>query len=271
MPDQNDPLAGLNIPPPPPSTPKVPTNTAIPPNYTPTWATPDHPPTLSSPGSDHYPTGFGPVTQFGTLPNPNPYNLDVEAWGPANDPQEIPGLQAQLVEAGLVSAANVRPGVWDGTMVDAYKHVLATANTYGASWQDTLNMLVSNNGANGQSGIPKAAFPVTNPATISAEVNTVNGANTAQNMLGHNLSAADTMDFTKYYQGQETAARKQYMAADMAGPGNFYTQAPSLSASAQEYIKSKHLNDAVAYGTAQRALQFFSMLHGAGGTSANLG
>ena len=106
-----------------------------------------------------------------------------------------------------------------------------------------------------------------NPADIQTAV-TGGGpgqSNTARDLIVQDLPASEANDFTKWYQDQETKARAQYLAADMAGPGNSYTGQPNINAAAQTYIKEHNLAQTVAYGTAARMLSFFQLLHGVPG------
>lgn len=223
-----------------------------------------------TPWGPHTPTG--PRTMYGTTPS----NLDDPSlhlvkgvyqdgaqWTPQNaPPADVYSLQQQLVQAGILSQTNMRPGVWDVDSANAYKTVLAFANATGMNATDALKVLISNPQVQAQT--QRAPFQLTAPADITAQVSGggPHQSNTARELLGKDLPASETNDFQKWYQDQEKSARAQYMAADLAGPGNSYTGAPNLQAGAEQYIKQHNLADTVAYGTASRMLTFFQMLKG---------
>lgn len=217
-------------------------------------------PAAPTPFGQHLPGG--PLTPYGTRPHGSTYN-EGDQWKPQNlPPADVYSLQQQLVQAGILGSTNLRPGVWDTSSADAYKTVLGFANATGMSSSDALKTLVSNPQMQAKS--QRAPFQMTAPADITAQVSGggPGTTNTARSLIGQDLPAGETNDFLKWYQDQETKSRSQYMAADLAGPGNSYTGAPNLQAAAQQYIKDHNLSQSVAYGTASRMLQFYSLLKG---------
>ncbi len=195
-----------------------------------------------------------------------------EEWAPQSlPPADVQNLQTALVQAGVLTATSMRPGVWDSSSATAYKVVLSYANATGESAITALQTMMANprlqSGAAGSTKIPRAPFQLANPADIQAAVagGGPGQSNTARDLIGQDLPAAEVKDFTNWYQQQEKTARAQYMAADMAGPGNSYTGAPNVGAAAQQYIKQHNLSQTVAYGTASRMMQFFDLLQGVHG------
>lgn len=251
-----DPNAGITLPPLPTGG-NTTTAIGIPQGFEP----PTQPGTgAPTPYGTHLPTG--PRTPYGTTPHGTTYN-EGDQWKPQNlPPSDVYALQQQLVQAGILSQTNMRPGVWDTSSSDAYKTVLGFANATGMGASDALRVLVSNPQVQARS--QRAPFQLTAPADITAQVSGggPGQTNTAQSLLGHDLPASETNDFMKWYQDQEKNARAQYMAADLAGPGNSYTGAPNLQNAAQQYIKQHNLGEQVAYGTASRMLEFYRMLGG---------
>lgn len=204
----------------------------------------------------------GLVTPYGTSPHGKTYT-EGDQWKPQNfPPHDVYSLQQQLATAGVLSPTNLRPGVWDTSSADAYKTVLGFANATGMSVTDALKVMVNNPQLQAKS--QRAPFQMTAPADITAQVSGggAGKTNVARELVGHDLPASETGDFLKWYQDQEANARKQYMVADLAGPGNSYTGAPNLQAAAQQYIKDHNLGESVAYGTASRMLSFFQLLKG---------
>jgi len=149
--------------------------------------------------------------------------------------------------------------VWDANSAQAYKIVLANANTYGAAAPDMLDALVANPPAKTKG--QKAPLQLTNPLDIAATVSggPVGSENIAQKFTGMDLPASETQAFTKWYQDQEASARDAYNKLDLTTQ-TAYTGAPGLDAAAQAYIKQHNLGQVVAYGTAARMMQFFDML-----------
>jgi hypothetical protein len=110
------------------------------------------------------------------------------------------------------------------------------------------------------------SLPGTNPETIAQNVS--QGApgkeNTAQSLIGENLSPAETQDFVAQYQNQEKLARQSLLDAQITGNQSPY-QAPDMQTAAADYIKTHELGKQVAYGTASRMLDFFQLLKGVPG------
>lgn len=206
----------------------------------------------------------GPVTPYGTTPHGSTYN-EGDQWKPQNlPPADVWALQQQLIEAGVLTRSNVRPGVWDATSANAYKTVLGFANATGMTSSDALRTLVSNPQL--QASRDRAPVQMTNPVDIAAAVSGggPGQSNTARELLGQDLPSGEKDSFVKWYQDQENNARQQYMKADLGNQAT-YTGAPNLANAAQEYIKEHNLSQSVAYGTASRMLQFFDLLRTPGG------
>lgn len=184
---------------------------------------------------------------------------DSDVYEMAGQPYaKVKAVQDQMVAAGLLDPHSFTPGVWDVDSAKAFTSVLAVANGYGAVWKDTLDALVS------QAPDPAATrqgqiSATTNPIDIRAAVSTPNGANVAQQLIGENLPAGETHNFSAWYQDQEAQARDRYNKVDLT-KGGTYTAAPGIDAAAQEYIKQHNLGQVIAYGTASRMLEFQQML-----------
>lgn len=96
---------------------------------------------------------MGTTTVFGTRPHEGMYTRD-DAWLlPYEDPDQIPQLQLQLVQAGLLNPKQVREGLWDEASANAYANVLGFANAYGLSASDALTALVNNPDAGALKGL----------------------------------------------------------------------------------------------------------------------
>lgn len=169
---------------------------------------------------------------------------------PLSDPQSIPQIQQMLVQAGLLSAKQVRIGVWDNASASAYSTVLGFANAYGINATQALNTLINNPKVG--KGASTAAQPIisyTNPADVATGFQ-----NVSQNLTGQEQ---DPAAFAAQFHSQESAAQHQR--------GQNYTQAPSITGAATQYIQQHDPSQELAYGTASRMQQFFAMLPGVSG------
>lgn len=268
-----DPLAGLGISPTPPT--QAPTKQKInspigaPANY-------QQPGSITGGGPDVYGAiGIVPGPYGVSAPPSGPgtqklsggtFYVDGQEWAPLNDPGSIPTLQAELVQAGLLTARDVRVGVWDATAAAAYKVALAFANHSGMNVVDALGVLIQNkklgSTAAGSSGsgsggsTANTAYQITNPQDAADEYKTA-----AQTLTGQAGRDADAMRFAAYFQSQE---RNAGQAAQTATSGAV-TAAPSLSNAAQDYVKQQDPNAVMAYGMASRSQEFLNMLGSATG------
>lgn len=207
------------------------------------------PPTVPKPSSYRRPPGSGPLPPtIGGTPNPNPY-VPGDEWGPSQDLQMVPTIQAELVAAGLLKASDVRPGVWDAASADAYTQVLAFANQQGITATDALTVLTSNPplGKNAL-GVAQPTVTYTNPQDVQTQYQ-----NVSQQLTGQEQ---DPAAFVQQYHDLEAA---QHHAA-----GSDYTQAPSLTGAATQYIQKNMPGQEMSYGVASRMQDFFSMLSGTG-------
>lgn len=263
-PTTQDPLAGLGFPPLPTSAPQQ-----AKPSPIGNTGTADQPGGVSGGGPDVYgaigftptPYGTAPITpaEPGTMTNPHgTYYIDGQEWAPLNDPGSIPTLQAELVQAGLLSARDVRPGVWDQTSASAYKAALAFANASGANIVDALGILIQNKklGSTAAGSTANTAYQITNPQDAADEYKSA-----AQTLTGQAGRDADAMRFAAYFQSQE---RQAGQAAQTATSGAV-TAAPSLSNAAQDFVKTQDPNAVMAYGMASRSQEFLNMLGSATG------
>ena len=219
------------------------------------------PPTLPN---EDIATHGGVQTIYRTPWNNAPYMPGSELDPGGGTPDQVVTLQNQLIQAGLLSPKAARAGMWDAKSQDAYKVVLAFANQHGMNAKDALNVFLANpvNQVKGK----QTPFQAKNPLDVAAEVSGggPGQTNTAQALTGQNLSPSETKDFTAWYAQQEATARDAYKKADLTA-GGVATDAPSVTAAAQQYIKEHNLADVTAYGTASRMLQFFDLLKTPGG------
>lgn len=183
-----------------------------------------------------------PGTLYGTTPNPNQYNQGDQWTVPLSDPQSIPELQQELIQAGLLNPKSVRLGTWDVASANAYSTVLGFANAYGLNARQALDVLVSNPKANQGPAQPTIAF--TNPQDVETGFQ-----NTSQSLVGQEMP---TEPFVSHYRGLEEAQAHQ--------SGENYTQAPSVQGAAQQYLQEHNKDDMQNYGTASRMNAFFDLV-----------
>lgn len=184
---------------------------------------------------------LGPsTTQFGTTANDSAYTA-TDAW---NVPfEQGPSIKAGLIQAGLLNPKDFGTGAWDFNSAAAYQKVLEFANTYGLTAQDALSYFEANpqGDTTGAAG-PTIAF--TNPQDIATSYQ-----NTSQQLTGQEQ---DPSQFQGYYHGLE--------AAQAHDTGQNYTQAPSLTGAATQYVQNNMPGQEIAYGVASRMNDFFQMV-----------
>lgn len=209
--------------------------------------------TRFDPNSPISPATFGaagattsPLTDYGTTPNSTQY-ISGDQWKvPLSDPESVPLLQQQLVQAGLLNPKEVRYGTWDIASANAYSHVLGFANAYGLNANQALQVLISNPSAQsaGSGGSTGPTIAFTNPQDVQTGFQ-----NVSQNLTGQEQP---TGDFVNAYHGLE--------AAQAHGTGRNYTQAPSVQGAATQYLINKDPSEVQAYGAASRMQELYSML-----------
>lgn len=198
----------------------------------------------------HTPSGNQQATQY----------MPGDEWAPGSaDPAAIQGIQAQLVKAGLIDVKDIRPGVWDAKAASAYRTVLAFANAHGQTAHIALMNLMNNPKIGSASGSGSGApYPVDNPLDIKAAVQAQ-----ANELIGGGMSAAQQMKATQFVQGLENQGANAYDAAaqkSAKGDRATYTDKPSASAAARQYILDNNQADIKSYQTAYNALHFADML-----------
>lgn len=232
-------LAGLGISAPPSGTTKT-HYLGVPDGY--------KPPTIGTvpPFEGMHPGPGVPGTPFGTVVNPDPYT-ETDKWGPAADVGSIATIQAEMVAAGLLNKTDVRPGVWDAASADAYGKVLGFANQQGLNATDALTILTSNPPlGRDKRGAVGPTISFTNPEDVQSGYQNVSQALTGQEQ--------DPSQFQQHYHDLE--------AAQAHKTGQNYTQAPSLTGAATQYVQNNLAGQEASYGVASRMNDFFSMLHG---------
>jgi hypothetical protein len=174
-----------------------------------------------------------------------------DEWLPLNDPTKLISLQAQLVQAGLISAKEIRLGVWDTKSASAYRTVLAFANANGVSSTQALDFLEKNPAVGAQTPKNKTTHVLTNPEDSKQAF-----ATAAQQLTGGDLPSSEAEQFANNYMADE----KRAYAQNDAQQGGNVTGTASPSNAATAFVQAHNKDDAVAFGTASRMLQFFQML-----------
>ncbi len=194
-------------------------------------------------------TGFN-VNQNAFDSNPTaPKYMAKDEWGPASHPEQIPTLQAQLVEAGLLKASDVRPGVWDAASANAYKSALALANAMGGNDTDAIQYLIDNQklgsrkgGAGVQGG---TAVQLTDPRQMRSDYQSA-----AETLTGGDLPSSEADAFIHAQQIGEM------QDASVKAIGGTYTAPPDATA----YIKANSGAAVQSYSALQKGLEFYRML-----------
>lgn len=201
-----------------------------------------------------------PGNTFGSATNPGNYSImgstpgpslngsgytEADKWGPAADLGSIQTIQADLIAAGLLKLSDVRPGVWDAASADAYGQVLSYANQQGLTASDALTILTSNPPlVKPKTGPGPRVIAFTNPQDVATQYQ-----NVSQQLTGQEQ---DPAQFQQVYHGLE--------AAQAGTNGTNYTQAPSLTGAATQYIQQNMPGQELAYGAASREQEFLHMV-----------
>ena len=127
-------------------------------------------------------------------------------FGPMNNPELIPQLQAQMAAAGLINPDNTRFGIWDDTSVTGYRNVLELANRYGMSASSALQFLMQNptvagaarSGRGGGGGGVSRRIRLTNANDLQAVANEV-----APRTIGRRFTDAELKKFVASYHSAE--------------------------------------------------------------------
>lgn len=251
--DQNSALSSTlpGVGPPPSSSATKKKYLGVPPGYTAPTVDGGH--GVIPPGADathQTPQDYGPVGPVNPITGGHSYLPQYTAadeWGPAGDLTQVTTIQAQLVAAGLLKKTDVRPGVWDSASATAYGQVLSFANQQGLTASDALTILTSNPPLGGQLG-PKGPGPrviaFTNPQDVQTQYQGVSQQLTGQEQ--------DPAQFQQQYHDLE--------AAQAGTNGTNYTQAPSLTDAATQYVQKNLSGQEAAYGAASREQEFLSMV-----------
>lgn len=193
------------------------------------------------------PQDYGPITTNVYGSSVGPGYTEADKFGPAADPTNIPTIQAEMIQAGLLNAKDVRPGVWDSASANAYGDVLSFANQNGLNAADALTLMTANPplGSKTQGPGPRT-IAFTNPQDAATTYQ-----NVSQQLTGQEQ---DPAQFIQQYHADE--------AAQAGTNGTNYTQAPSLTGAATQYVQNNMPGQEMAYGVASRMNDFFSMLGG---------
>ena len=169
------------------------------------------------------------------------------------DGGDLTTLQQILQQANLLKAGAYTLGEPDPATVTAFSKLLATANTAGTTWQDTLAGMQASAAANPpDQKIPPLVIKTATPEDLTPVAN-----NAAQTLLGHNLSDDDLNSFIQSFQALQTKqqqdaynahyAQGSVYASDLTGDpadtGQVTDATTSASDAAQGFIKQAHPTD----------------------------
>jgi hypothetical protein len=198
--------------------------------------------------------GAGPTTheRLGDLRLPRYYEDD--EWAPATlSPAEIADWQEAMAKAGLL-AGTYRRGVWDDRSRNAYRDLLAFANTIGADDVEALRRWASAEEIT-QQGDPfqPLTFRPPDPAAVRQAVKTA-----GKQLLNRDLRDGETEylagQFEQLLAQEHAAAEGQRRAEyDVAGTGGAPAAVPEVDASARfrELLESRYRPE-VAYSADQQ-------------------
>lgn len=123
-------------------------------------------------------------------------------------------LQVMLRDLGLIAPkAKIRLGVWDSTSSEAFRQVLAWANSTGKDWKDALTDMASGASSIGTEPAVAAVRQATNPLDFEALAKSK-----GTEVLGRRLTDAE-----KHKVGQKLAAKETaYLPSDntVSAPGS---------------------------------------------------
>lgn len=177
-------------------------------------------PTYQAPANDIFgaPTGTVAPRYFAGAQNTEVAGLSAE---------DRANLQITLKQLGLIGRSTpVTLGVWDSTSANAFKQVLAWANTTGTTWQQALADMQQSGAAFDANSAPAQVKEASNALDIKAL-----GNQTALNYTGRGLTADQLTSFTSDFQSAEAP----YLSSDAS------TSAPN-AAGWEEWAKTKVRN-----------------------------
>lgn len=185
-------------------------------------------------------TGFQPNVQgtpYGAMPA-NVRYFDGDEFEIANfKPEEIATIQQRMNKAGILGK-NYRIGLADPETVEAFKQVLAQANTNGTNWTSALGSLLST--PRQGTGL---SYRVSNPDDIRKVIQ-----QTAGTVLGRSADTALVDRLVKSYQQLQIQEQQGVITS-----GGARSQAPELRVFAEQQLRQKSGADADAFRFAQAA------------------
>lgn len=185
---------------------------------------------------------------------------DGDEWSPAHwGPDKVIKLQAELVQAGILSKTNVRPGRWDSASASAYRQVLSYANAMHADAKDALNDLLNHPEIGAAGGSAPGPYATTNPTDVKAAFR-----KTALEILGRELPQSEADKFAAQFKATEEAANQRTADAALAGTLNVEA-APSAGNAAEEYLRKTDPAGVHGFGMLSRMNEFEQMLSSAVG------
>lgn len=201
------------------------------------------------------PDQFGPGVP---LPIPARY-FDGDEWQPATlAPEKIAALQRGLATAGLIGATQkFRLGLWDEVTRNAYRDLLAYANSRGTDDTTALHEYAA-------APRPEGALPeplvkkIPNPADLRATFDTV-----AKATLGRQADSVDRDAMVAAYQAAVASAQQQ--AYDLDAAGGTIEEPPSAEVFAKEELRRRNPAEAGAHDVADQFGGFEQMLGGING------
>lgn len=219
--------------------------------------------------------GAGPnlFTQFGTPIKQTPYNPGDEWQYLSMGPQQTNALIEQLVASGYLSRTEAisSGGTWTTKVADAMKRAQEDANRYQAHVGDFMNWQASG-GASGPGIESDAVFndllgkttkqksPGTALEKMKSTADVAQGIYDAMlNLTGNYATDAETKNFESWYQNQELAARKNYLARGGMNSGTYYSP-PTVGAAASQYVLTHDAAQVQGFATASRMIEFYKLM-----------
>jgi hypothetical protein len=264
----SDPLAGLNVGPPPaggsgsgPSPIGVPKYflPGIPPDMlTQRISVPD--PTLAGPFLPGRPETFPSRTVTTYLSG---YEFTPASWSV----EERARMQEALDAAGLFKPNDqYTRGFWDDNSAAAFKRLLGYANQMGKDWEQSIVELGTLNQANVGKARSRAAA---GRAPVFTEISSPDDLKlvfdrTARQLLGRKMSESELDSMVKAYSGIEIAEAQKRIGAQSGQSNVISTGAPSPTAFGERQIESQFGEEAFAHRFAQKFDVFNKMLGGIG-------
>lgn len=146
--------------------------------------------------------------QRGLQVHPKYWSHDAWTLIDAMAPEDVRGVQQQLIDTGLLKAKGTVAGNWTNKEANAFQQVLSVANQSGVTWDVALSHMAANGRAN-----PPEANKVSRPQLEVSKANPFAlrqiADKVSEQRIGRRLSDAESAKFVEWWGQHEDAANAE--------------------------------------------------------------